>query len=177
MKVESSGRGAKDSETMYRILGVDPGSVCTGFGIITGEGDHFHYLTSGTISPKRSDDRFQRLKTIFVEVDRVIKAHSPTHFAIEDVFYSKNAKSSLVLGEARGAAILAATLSGLPVFEYSPREVKQSVTGQGAADKSQVSYMLGTILRLAEVPDSNDESDALAVAICHAFKNRVWSTI
>ncbi len=110
-----------------------------------------------------------------MEVEQVIKLHAPTHFAIEDVFYSKNAKSSLILGEARGAAILAATLSKLPVFEYSPREVKQSVTGHGAADKSQVAYMLRRILDLADPPDNHDESDALAVAICHAFKNREWS--
>jgi crossover junction endodeoxyribonuclease RuvC len=91
------------------------------------------------------------------------------------VFYNKNARSSLVLGEARGAAILAAALAGLPVFEYSAREVKQSVTGRGEADKSQVNYMLGRILEMKEAPQNNDESDALAVAICHAFKNREWS--
>jgi crossover junction endodeoxyribonuclease RuvC len=162
---------------MYRILGIDPGSVCTGFGIVAGEGDRFQYVASGSILLRKSGDRFEKLKTIFLHVGQVIKDHEPTHFAIEDVFFSKNAKSSLVLGEARGAAILAATLADLPVFEYSAREVKQSVTGFGAADKSQVNYMLGKILTLDRPPENNDESDALAVAICHAFKNRQWSVL
>jgi crossover junction endodeoxyribonuclease RuvC len=132
-------------------------------------------VTSGTIVPGKNVQRYEKLKEIYKQVERVIVEQSPTHFAIENVFYSKNAKSSLVLGEARGVAILAAALAGLPVFEYSAREVKQSVTGRGEADKSQVSFMLGEILDLKETPQSNDESDALAVAICHAFKNREWS--
>ena len=162
---------------MFKILGVDPGSRCTGFGIIAGEGNDFQYVASGTIVPNKKSLRYEKLKSIYVEIERVIDQYTPTHFAIEDVFYSKNARSSLVLGEARGAAILAATLAGLPVFEYSAREVKQSVTGRGGADKSQVSYMLGRILEIENTPESNDESDALAVAICHAFKNREWSAL
>jgi crossover junction endodeoxyribonuclease RuvC len=160
---------------MYKILGVDPGSHCTGFGVISGEGDDFHYVASGTIVPGKKSQRYEKLRSIYLGMEQVIERHNPTHFAIENVFYSKNARSSMVLGEARGAAILAATLAGLPVFEYSAREVKQSVTGRGEADKSQVSYMLGRILEIDEIPESNDESDALAVAICHAFKNREWS--
>jgi crossover junction endodeoxyribonuclease RuvC len=160
---------------MYKILGVDPGSLCTGFGIIAGEGDDFRYVTSGTIVLGKKELRYEKLKSIYLRIQKVIEEHAPTHFAIEDVFYNKNARSSLVLGEARGAAILAAALAGLPVFEYSAREVKQSVTGRGEADKSQVNYMLGRILEMKEAPQNNDESDALAVAICHAFKNREWS--
>ena len=123
----------------------------------------------------RGEQRYEKLRSIYLRIQKVIEEHSPTHFAIENVFYSKNAKSSLVLGEARGAAILAATLAGLPVFEYSAREVKQSVTGRGEAAKTQVNYMLGRILELEGTPQNNDESDALAVAICHAFKNREWA--
>jgi crossover junction endodeoxyribonuclease RuvC len=160
---------------MYRILGVDPGSSCTGYGVVRGSGDDVRYLSSGTISPRRSESRYDRLREIYAGIERVIREFEPTHFAIEDVFYSRNPRSALVLGEARGAAILAATLAGLPVFEYSAREVKQSVTGNGAADKSQVSYMLGRILGLSPLPESADESDALAVAMCHAFKRRDWS--
>jgi len=162
---------------MYKILGVDPGSHCTGFGIIAGAGDDFHYVTSGAIVLDKREPRYAKLKSIYLRMERLIKEHSPTQFAIEDVFYSKNARSSLILGEARGAAILAAALAGLPVFEYSAREVKQSVTGQGAADKAQVSYMLARILELQEAPAKSDESDALAVAICHAFKNREYSRL
>ena len=122
---------------MYRILGVDPGSACTGYGIIAGEGDRFSYVASGAIVLGKSASRYDKLRSIFEKLDQVIEEHSPTHLAIEDVFYSKNARSSLVLGEARGAAILAAALRDVPVFEYSAREVKQSVTGNGAADTGQ----------------------------------------
>jgi crossover junction endodeoxyribonuclease RuvC len=160
---------------MYRILGVDPGSHCTGFGVITGEGDEFKYIDSGHISPPKNASRCERLRAIFEGIQQAIRRHAPTHLAIEDVFYNKNARSSLVLGEARGAAILAAALAEVPVYEYSPREIKQSVTGHGGADKSQVNFMLGKILRLDRPPANTDESDALAVAVCHAFKNREWT--
>jgi crossover junction endodeoxyribonuclease RuvC len=160
---------------MYRILGVDPGSSCTGYGVVRGSGDDVRYLSSGTISSRRTVSRYDRLREIYAGIERVIREFEPTHFAIEDVFYSKNPRSALVLGEARGAAILAATLAGLRVYEYSAREVKQSVTGNGAADKTQVSFMLGRLLGLSPLPKSADESDALAVAMCHAFKRRDWS--
>jgi len=160
---------------MYRILGVDPGSSCTGYGVVRGSGDDVRYLSSGTISSRRTVSRYDRLREIYAGIERVIREFEPTHFAIEDVFYSKNPRSALMLGEARGAAILPATLAGLPVYEYSAREVKQSVTGNGAADKTQVSFMLGRLLGLSPLPKSSDESDALAVAMCHAFKRRDWS--
>lgn len=161
----------------FRILGVDPGSACTGYGLICGEGDKFAYQSSGAIILPKKLNRYARLKKIYRDIGKVIEEHSPTHFAIEEVFYSKNLKSALVLGEARGAAILAASLADLPVYEYSAREVKQSVTGNGAAHKSQVNFMLGQLLKLEKPPENEDESDALAVAICHAFKNREWSTV
>jgi len=159
----------------YCILGVDPGSSVTGFGIIRAAGDDVEYIFSGTISSGRAIARHVCLREIFTGIARIIAQYQPTHFAIEDVFYSKNPRSALVLGEARGAAILAAAMAGLPVFEYSAREVKQSVTGNGAADKSQVSYMLGKMLNLRELPEKTDESDAIAIAMCHAFKRREWS--
>lgn len=159
---------------MYRILGVDPGSNCTGYGLVRGDGDKVEYVSSGTIAPARTRSRYERLREIYAGMERVIRELEPTHVAIEDVFYSKNPRSTLVLGEARGAAILAATLAGVPIYEYSAREVKQSVTGNGAADKSQVGYMLAKILGLASKPERADESDALAIAMCHAFKRRDW---
>jgi crossover junction endodeoxyribonuclease RuvC len=160
---------------MFRILGVDPGSACTGYGIISGEGEDFRYVDSGALVLRGYKGRHEKLKAIFLKIEQLISEFSPTHLAIENVFYSKNAKSSLVLGEARGAAILAAALAGLPVYEYSAREIKQAVTGNGAADKSQVQFMLGKLLDLEHPPESTDESDALAIALCHAFKNREWS--
>lgn len=140
-----------------------------------GAGDDVQYVFSGTIASDRNMSRHDRLRRIFAGIEHVIREYQPTHFAIEDVFYSKNPRSALVLGEARGAAILAAAMADLPVFEYSAREVKQSVTGNGAADKSQVSYMLGKMLGLRELPERADESDAIAIAMCHAFKRREWS--
>jgi crossover junction endodeoxyribonuclease RuvC len=162
---------------MFRILGVDPGSACTGYGLISSDGNNFVYISSGAIVLPRKSTRFEKLKKIYLDIEQVIRDFEPTQFAIEDVFYSKNAKSALVLGEARGAAILAASLHGLPVHEYSAREVKQSVTGNGGAHKSQVNFMLGKLLKLDEPPTNEDESDALAVAICHAFKGREWSPV
>lgn len=161
--------------TAYCILGVDPGSNVTGYGLVRGDGDDVRYLSSGTILAGKAPTRHDRLKEIYAGIERVIREFEPTHVAIEDVFYSKNPKSALVLGEARGVAILAAALAGIPIFEYSAREVKQSVTGNGAADKSQVSYMLGKILGLSPLPERTDESDAIAIAMCHAFKQREWS--
>jgi crossover junction endodeoxyribonuclease RuvC len=160
---------------MFTILGIDPGSACTGWGLVRGTGDNIEYAASGVIRPERKAQRYERVKEIFLAVNRVIQEHQPTHFAVEDVFFCKNPKSALVLGEARGAAVLAASLAGLSVFEYSPREIKQALTGHGGAAKSQVAYMLQKILVLPELPERDDESDALAVAVCHAFRQREWS--
>ena len=160
---------------MVTILGVDPGSVCTGWGLVRGAGENIEYAASGVIMPNRKTQLYERVKEIFLEINRVIQKHEPTHFAVEGVFFCKNPKSALVLGEARGAAVLAASLAGLSVFEYSPREIKQAMTGHGGASKSQVGYMLQKILGLPELPERDDESDALAVAVCHAFRQREWS--
>ncbi len=162
---------------MFRILGVDPGSAFTGYGVIAGQGNEFSYVASGVIKLPKKASRFDKLRQIFLDLGSVIEEHSPTHFAIEEVFFSKNPRSALVLGEARGAAILAASIAGLPIDEYAAREVKQAVTGNGAAHKSQVNFMLGKLLGLSPPPQSEDESDALAIAMCHAFKNREWTTI
>ena len=156
---------------------MDPGSQTTGFGIVRANGNDVEYVFSGTIAAGRAKTREARLREIFAGIEQIIREYHPTHFAIEDVFYSKNPRSALVLGEARGAAILAAAMADIPVFEYSAREVKQSVTGNGAADKSQVSYMLGKMLNLRELPEKADESDAIAIAMCHAFKRREWSVV
>jgi crossover junction endodeoxyribonuclease RuvC len=162
---------------MVTILGVDPGSVCTGWGVVRGEGNEFHYVASGAIKLLQKAPRQEKLRSIHLEINSVISAYNPTQFAIEEIFFNKNPKSTMILGEARGAAILAAALAGVPVFEYSAREVKQSVTGNGAAHKSQVCFMLGKLLRLEPPPTNPDESDALAVAVCHAFKNARWSIV
>jgi crossover junction endodeoxyribonuclease RuvC len=162
---------------LVTIMGVDPGSSCTGWGIVAVAAGDAQYIASGAVKLPRRAARFEKLRTIHLEIRTIIETYHPTQFAIEEVFYNKNPKSTMTLGEARGAAILAAALAEVPVFEYSAREVKQSVTGNGAAHKSQVGFMLGKILRLAEPPASEDESDALAVALCHSFKSRNWSVV
>ncbi len=153
--------------TMALILGIDPGSRKTGFGIINVIGSKQEYITSGVIRMKDTDELPARLKVIFDSLSQIIEQYCPQEMAIEQVFMAKNASSALKLGQARGAAIVAATAQNVPVSEYEARKVKQSVVGNGAADKLQVQHMVKTLLRLPAAPQE-DAADALAVALCHA---------
>ncbi len=147
-----------------RILGIDPGSRFTGFGIIEVSGDRVTPVHQGVI--KAGTGEFpQRLGIIFSGIKELIEEYAPDEMAIETVFVSKNAGSALKLGQARGAAVCAAISLGLPVAEYSPRSVKQAVVGRGGADKVQVQHMITVLLRLKERP-AEDAADALAVAWC-----------
>ena len=148
-----------------RILGIDPGSRFTGFGVIEIEGDRATLVRHGVIRTGNGEFA-ERLGVIFEELRAVIRDCSPTEAAVENVFVSRNAASALKLGQARGAAVCAAISMGLPVAEYSPRSVKQAIVGRGGADKVQVQHMVGVLLRLAETP-AEDAADALAVALCH----------
>lgn len=152
------------------ILGIDPGSRLTGFGIIEVGGqipaNKPRYITSGCIRIKQ-ETLDLKLKQIFDSVCELIQEFRPDEFAIESVFLSKNADSALKLGQARGAAIVAASHYALPVAEYPARKVKQSVVGTGSADKTQVQHMVKTLLKLPTNPQA-DAADALAVALCHA---------
>lgn len=150
---------------MTRILGIDPGSRVTGYGLIDSDGRHSRHLASGVIKTEGHDFP-ARLGVIFRGVAELIGEHQPAVFAIEQVFLAKNAQSALKLGQARGAAICAAVNAKLPVFEYSPREVKQAVVGTGGADKAQMQFMIRMLLNLNDSP-SEDQADALGVAICH----------
>ena len=153
---------------MSIILGIDPGSRITGYGVIKQSGRNFTYLGSGCIKAiTAGDDLSMRLQTIFAGVSELIVQFQPDMFAIEQVFMGVNPGGALKLGQARGAAIVAATNTGLTVAEYSARQIKQSVVGTGAADKSQVQHMVKTILKLPGPPQA-DAADALAVALCHA---------
>lgn len=151
---------------MNIILGIDPGSRLTGYGVIRQVGMQFQYLASGCIRLNPTDDLAQRLLDIFNGISEIIVQTQPTVFAIEQVFMARNADSALKLGQARGAAIVAAKNNALDVFEYSARQVKQAVVGTGAADKAQVQHMVRTILKLPANPQA-DAADALAVALCH----------
>lgn len=151
---------------MALILGIDPGSRKTGFGIINTLGGRHEYVASGVIRLPDSSLP-ERLQLIFAHVREVIEEYSPQEMAIEQVFMAKSAGSALKLGQARGAAIVAATYSQLPVAEYEAKKIKQSVVGNGAADKIQVQHMIKQLLKLSAMPQE-DAADALAVALCHA---------
>jgi crossover junction endodeoxyribonuclease RuvC len=155
------------------IMGVDPGSSVTGFGLIkTTSGDEISLVDYGIIKTNPGSQPEEKLKKIYDGLLRVMKKLSPDEFAIEKAFYSKNARSAMVMGQVRGVAILAAAQSKTPVAEYSPKEIKQSIVGWGNASKSQVQFMVKNLLRLKEIPEPEDAADALAVALCHAQKIR-----
>jgi crossover junction endodeoxyribonuclease RuvC len=149
-----------------RILGIDPGSRVTGYGIIEQDGRHLRYIASGCIRIAGEEGIAERLGRIYSEVNQVIGDYTPEEMAIERVFMNRNADSALKLGQARGAAICAGVSAALPVAEYAARAIKQAVTGRGGAEKVQVQHMIGVLLALDRAPPS-DAADALAVAICH----------
>lgn len=152
---------------MTLILGLDPGSRRTGFGLVKVAGGALEYIASGTIHIDETAAWPRRLQEVFASVTEVIQQYHPREVAIEQVFMAKSAGSALKLGQARGAAIVAATAQDLPVSEYEARKIKQAVAGSGAADKKQIQQMVKMLLKLPAVP-KEDAADALAVAICHA---------
>ena len=152
------------------ILGIDPGTLVMGHGIIAVNGSSMQLLEMNVLKLSGKKDNYDRLQTIHVQVMSLIKKYKPHEFAIEAPFFGKNVQSMLKLGRAQGVAIAAAISAGLPVTEYSPRKIKQSITGNGNADKEQVWKMLQHILTLKEKPAHFDATDALAVAICHHFQ-------
>ena len=152
------------------IIGVDPGSLATGYGILTIEDHRVRYLCSGTILLPRSLSLDVRLQRVFDQLSLVAEEHAPDEFALESVFYHKNFKAALTIGHVRGVVMLLAAKRGSPVFEYSPLQIKKALVGYGRASKEQVTAMAKGILGI-ERDISDDEADALAVAMCHA--NRV----
>ena len=151
---------------MTIILGIDPGSRITGYGVIRVEKNRHVYLTSGSLK-LTADSLTQRLQQIFLGLQKVIQTYEPAEAAIEQVFMHQNPGSALKLGQARGAAIVATANHEIPVAEYSARQVKQSVVGYGAAKKEQVQHMVQRLLNYTEELQA-DEADALAIALCHA---------
>jgi crossover junction endodeoxyribonuclease RuvC len=151
---------------MALILGIDPGSQKTGFGIIEHHGSRSEYVTSGIIRLPR-EDLPARLKIIFESVTEIVEQYCPQELAIEEVFMARDPKAAIKLGQARGAAIVACVARDMPVHEYSAKSIKQAVVGTGAAAKEQVQHMVKTLLKLPAVP-KEDAADALAAALCHA---------
>ena len=150
-----------------KILGVDPGLIQTGFGIISVRDNQSTLIDYGIIKPSPKDTLANRLLVIFNDICKIIMDFSPEVFVIEDIFYGKNVKSAMRLGQARGASMVAAASEQIPIYEYSASKVKQSLTGNGNAHKSQVQFMVKATLQMDHIPEPMDASDALAVALCH----------
>jgi crossover junction endodeoxyribonuclease RuvC len=150
-----------------RVLGIDCGTECTGYGLVElNRRDELACINFGAIKVSRQTSLPARLSTIFDQLCRLILEHQPDCVAIEDVFYALNVKSALKLGQVRGVAMLAASLHGLEVAEYAPLTIKSAVVGYGKAEKEQVQLMVARLLRLSEIPQPADAADALAIAIC-----------
>lgn len=160
----------------HTILGIDPGTLLMGYGLIQAAGSRLTHIDMGILDLRREDDPLVKLSRIHSEVNRLIDQYRPDTLAIESPFYGKNAQSLIKLGRAQGVAIAAAMARGLQVFEYAPLRIKQSITGNGNASKEQVCQMLFRILNLNETqPKHLDASDALGAAVCHALQNRFES--
>jgi crossover junction endodeoxyribonuclease RuvC len=155
------------------VLGIDSGSRVTGYGVVDGNGADCIYVGCGVIRVKPSDSLSHRLHSIYRGIMTVISNTSPDVVAIEGIFHAVNVQSALKLGHVRGVCMAAVAEANLPLFEYSPLEVKCAVTGYGRAEKPQVQQMVCALLKLQIIPETHDASDALAVAICHAHSNRV----
>lgn len=152
------------------ILGIDPGTVAMGYGMIKVTGSIFSIIDMGTLRPGKVEDPYKKLQLIYTTVSGLIIKYKPDVFAIEAPFFGKNVQSMLKLGRAQGVAIAAAMQHGLDVTEYSPKKIKQSITGNGNASKEQVLKMLQRLLNFTDLPTTHDASDALAVAVCHHFQ-------
>jgi crossover junction endodeoxyribonuclease RuvC len=155
-----------------RVLGIDCGSRITGYGVVDTNGADCSLVRCGVIRSRSSDPLAVRLKDIHAGIIEIIRELGPDVAAFESLFYSNNVQSALKLGHVRGVSLVAAAEANLPVFEYSPAEVKSAVTGYGRAEKPQVQQMVRALLKLESTPEPLDASDALAVAICHVHTNR-----
>jgi len=151
-----------------RVFGIDPGSARTGYGCVETDGNHHQLIACGAIASPARSALPERLHRIHDGLGKLLAAHRPDCVAIENLFHAKNVKSALVLGHARGVAVLAAVEAGVPVVEYTPAEVKLAVTGYGRAEKVQLQRMVALLLGLDHAPSPHDAADAIALAICHA---------
>ena len=154
------------------ILGIDPGTVIMGYGLISVKSQNIQLISADIIKLDKTDDHTARLKIIFDSVSQIIELHKPNELAIEAPFFGKNVQSMLKLGRAQGIAIAAALSYDLPIFEYSPKKIKQSITGNGNAAKEQVAAMLQTLLNIKNLPKFLDATDALGAAVCHHFQSK-----
>jgi len=156
-----------------RIIGIDPGLLCTGFGILDISGNEFSIVDYGVVKTNSKDPLNIRLKTIYEDLEYIINRYKPSVMSIEQIFYGKNVKAALLLGHARGIPMLLSANNGLPLFEFSARRIKQSLTGNGNATKEQVQFMVKNLLSMDKIPEPIDASDALAIAICYKQNSRI----
>ncbi|MFH1853531.1 MAG: crossover junction endodeoxyribonuclease RuvC [Candidatus Neomarinimicrobiota bacterium] len=155
-----------------RVIGIDPGLGVTGFGILDRNNNRIEVKHFGTIRPPAGRPLAERLHYLFDNIMKLIAEYQPQVLAVEDTFHGKNIRTALLLGQARGVLLLAGARSGITCCEYAPRKVKQSVTGNGAATKEQVQYMVKAMLKLDKLPTPIDASDALAVGLCHLHQEK-----
>ena len=155
------------------VLGIDPGLTKTGFGLLSISNDKPQIIDYGVIEPNKNDDLSRRLYSIYTDINQLIDMFKPTVFSIEDIFYGRNVKSALLLGQARGIAMLCAAKYDIPIFEYSAKKVKQAITGNGNADKTQLQYMVKQIFKLKQLPIPLDASDAIGIALCHIYQTKI----
>ena len=151
-----------------KILGIDPGTVVMGWGVVEGEGTELALVDFGAITVNEKSPMAERLNRLFVELQKIVRKHQPDCVAVEQPFVAKNVRTALAIGRAQAIAILAAANQEIPCFEYTPAHIKQRVANYGAGSKEQIQEMVRLQLGLAEIPEPNDAADALAVAICHA---------
>ncbi len=163
------------SEDENLVLGIDPGTAITGYGLVWGEGDDLRLVDYGTITTSSDESQPQRLQEIYRQLTALIQERQPAAAAVEKLFFSRNVRTALSVGQARGVALLAMANAGIAVHEYTPLEVKQAVVGYGRATKTQVQEMVKVLLGLDSVPQPDDAADAIAVAICHIHSARMKS--
>ena len=150
-----------------RVLGIDPSLKSTGYGLIEYKDQEYSVRAYGTIKPDKDNLFHHKLNEIKIKIEELIETYTPEEVAIENTFYAQNIKTALILGQVRGAALIAISSHNCPLFEYSPLEIKKAVTGYGQADKSQVSLMIRTLLNIEDNQMETDASDALGTALCH----------
>lgn len=159
------------------ILGIDPGTAITGYGLIQKQGNHLKRIAFGAILTAPETHMALRLQKIYRELQKVIEQYRPDVMAVEQLFFNKNVRTALTVGQARGVVLLAGAEAGLNIIEYTPLQVKMAVVGYGRAEKKQVQEMVRILLCLNEIPKPDDAADALAIAICHANSYKQLSVI
>lgn len=155
------------------IIGIDPGIAITGYGVVEYKNNRFRAIDYGAVLTSPKSTMPERIEIIYDSLGRIFKNYNPEAVAFEELFFNQNVKTALIVGQARGAAVLSAQKLGLNIYEYTPLQVKQAVTGYGRADKKQIQQMVKLLLNLKEIPKPDDVADALAIAMCHGNSSHV----